>query len=170
MLVIRAETPEDAGSIRYVNEQAFGGKEEAVVIEKLRNRGALTLSLVAVQGDEVVGHIAFSPVVIASEYSSFEAIALGPMAVLPTYQRQGIGGQLVREGLEKCQNLGHSIVVVMGHPTYYPRFGFRTAKPRGISCEFESPEEAFMILELRHGALAGRSGIVKFQPEFQEVV
>jgi len=170
MLTIRQETPEDIAAIRYVNEQAFGQNEEAELVEKLRNRAALSLSLIAVQKNEIVGHIAFSPVVIESEYSSFEAIALAPMAVLPAYQQQGIGRQLVRAGLEECRNLGHEIVVVLGHPTYYPRFGFVPTKPKGISCEFEVPAEAFMVLELREGALAGRGGIVKFQPEFKETM
>ena len=134
MLIIRPETSEDIDSIRYVNEQAFGQKEEAELVDKLRNRAALTLSLVAVQKNEVVGYIAFSPVVIESERLSFEAIALAPMAVLPAYQRKGIG--------------------------------FMPARPKGISCEFEVPEEAFMVLELREGALAGRGGRVRFQPEF----
>ena len=137
MLTIRRETTEDIAAIRYVNEQAFGQNEEAELVEKLRNRAALSLSLIAVQKNEIVGHIAFSPVVIESERSSFEAITLAPIAVLPEYQRQGIGGQLARAGLEECRNLGHEIVVVLGHPTYYPRFGFVPAKPKGISCEFE---------------------------------
>ena len=166
MLTIRPETPEDTESIRFVNEQAFGQREEAEIIEKLRNRGALILSLVATRDNNVVGHIAFSPVVIESEDLSFKAIALGPMSVLPIYQRQGIGGQLVRAGLRECRNLGHDIVVVLGHPTYYPRFGFMAAKTKGIVCEFEVPEEAFMVMELREEALVGRRGIVKFQPEF----
>jgi len=170
MLTIRPETPEDIDSIRYVNEQAFGQKEEAGIIEKLRKRGVLTISLVAIQDGEIVGHIAFSLVVIESGYLSFEAIALAPMAVLPVYQRQGIGGQLVRVGLEECRRLGHDIVVVLGHSDYYPRFGFIPAGPRGIDCEFEVPEEAWMVLELRAEALAGRGGIVKFQPEFKEAV
>lgn len=168
MLTIRRETSEDIAAIRYVNEQAFGQSEEAELVEKLRNRSVLTLSLVAVQKNEIVGHIAFSPVVIESECSSFEATTLAPIAVLPAYQRQGIGGQLVRAGLKECRNLGHEIIVVLGHPTYYPRFGFMPAKPKGIICEFEVPAEAFMVLELREGALAGRGGIVKFQPEFKE--
>jgi len=170
MPTIRPERTEDIGSIRYVNEQAFGGKEEAEIVGKLRNRAALTISLVAVQEDEVVGHIAFSPVLIESESSRFEAISLAPMAVLPAYQRQGIGGQLVRAGFEECRKLGHEVVVVLGHPAYYPRFGFVTAKPKGISCEFDAPEEAFMVLELFNGALAGRSGMVKFRPEFSDAI
>ncbi|MFC1983603.1 GNAT family N-acetyltransferase [Chloroflexota bacterium] len=168
MITIRRETPEDIDSIRYVNEQAFGEKEEAELIDKLRNRGAVTLSLVAVQEAQIVGHILFSPVTIESEYSSFKAIALAPMAVLPAYQRKGIGSQLVRFGLEECRCLGHEIVVVLGHPDYYPRFGFVPAKPKGINCEFEAPDEAWMVLEFRKGAIAGRSGMVKFQPEFKE--
>ena len=168
MLTIRLETPEDVESIRYVNEQASGQENESKLIEKLRNRGVLTISLVAIQDGKVVGHIAFSPVVIESECSSFEAIALAPMAVLPTYQRKEIGSKMVRAGLEECRHLGHEIVVVLGHPDYYPRFGFILAKPKGIDCEFEVPEEAWMVLELREGALKGRSGTVKFQPEFHE--
>jgi len=166
VLTVRPETPEDIDSIRHVNEQAFGQEAEAEIVDKLRNRAALTVSLVAVQKNEIVGHIAFSPAAIESESLSFEAVVLAPMAVLPAYQKQGIGGQLVRAGLEECRGLGYEVVVVLGHPTYYPRFGFVPAKPKGITCEFEVPEEAFMVLELREGALTERSGMVKFQPEF----
>lgn len=83
-------------------------------------------------------------------------------------EERDIGGQLVRAGLEECQRLSHKIVVVLGHPDYYPRFGFVPAKTKGIDCEFEAPAEAWMILELQEGALAGRRGTVKFQPEFHE--
>ena len=168
MLKIRPETPEDEASIRQVNEEAFGQKEEAEIIEKLRNRGVLTLSLVAVQDGSIIGHIAFSLVKVESERSTFEAITLAPMAVLPGYQSKGIGSQLVRAGLEKCRHLGHEVVFVLGHPDYYPRFGFVLAKPKGIECEFEVPDEAWMVLELREGALAGRQGTVRFQPEFKD--
>lgn len=167
MLIIRPETLKDAAEIRHVNEEAFGQKEEAEIIEKLRSRGALVISLVAVQNNEIIGHISFSLVKVESEHSSFDAIALAPMSVLPAYQRQGIGSQLVRAGLKECRRLGHEIVVVLGHPNYYPRFGFMPAKPKGIDCEFEVPDEAWMIVELKEGALAGRRGTVKFQPEFR---
>ena len=169
MLTIRRETPKDIDSIRYVNEQAFGQKEEAEIIDKLRKRDVVTLSLVAVQADQIVGHILFSPVSVESEYSSFEAITLAPMAVLPEYQRKGIGSQLVRIGLEECRRLGHEIVMVLGHPDYYPRFGFVPASTYGIKCKYDVPDEVFMALELRQGALSGRSGVVKYQPEFNEV-
>ena len=170
MVNIRSETPEDIASIHRVNKEAFGGTVEAELVDKLRNRDVLTLSLVATDGDKIAGHISFSPVTVATGSSSFEAISLAPMAVLPDYQRKGIGSQLVRAGLEECRRLGHEIVVVLGHPDYYPRFGFVPARPKGIDCEFEVPEEAWMVLELREDALAGRSGTVKFQPEFHEAM
>jgi len=170
VLTIRREAPEDFDAIRHVNEQAFGRAVEADLVDHLRSRGVLTISLVATQDGEIVGHIAFSPVAVESGPASFEAITLAPIAVLPAHQRQGIGSQLVRAGLEECRQLGHEIVVVVGHPEYYPRFGFAPGKPRGIGCEFEAPDEAWMVLELREGALAGRDGIVKFQPEFHDAV
>ena len=170
MLTIRREAPEDIAAIRHVNEQAFGGATEADLVDQLRSHGVLTLSLVAVQDGEIIGHIAFSPVAVESGHSRFEAITLAPIAVLPAYQRQGVGSQLTRAGLEECRQLGHEIVFVLGHPEYYPRFGFAPGKPRGIGCEFEAPDEAWMVLELRAGALAGRDGTVKFQPEFRDAV
>ena len=168
MLVFRPEAPEDSAAIRNVNEEAFGSSVEADLVEKLRSRQAYTISLVATDGDKVIGHILFSPVTIESGNTSFGALGLGPMAVLPSYQRKGVGSQLVRAGLQECKRLGHEIVVVLGHPDYYPRFGFVPAKPRGIECAFEVPDEAWMILELHEGALSGRSGVVKYQPEFNE--
>jgi len=168
LLVIRPETPEDSAAVCNINEEAFGSSIEADLVEKLRLRQAYTLSLVAADGDKVIGHILFSPVTIESGNTRFGALGLGPMAILPSYQRKGIGSQLVRVGLEECHRLGHEIVVVLGHPDYYPRFGFVMAKPKGIECEFEVPEEAWMILEMCEGALAGRSGVVKFQPEFKD--
>ena len=168
MLTIRHETPEDETAIRYVNEQAFGGTEEANIIEKLRLRHAFTFSLVADYAEQVVGHILFSPITIESEYSSCNAVALGPMAVLPPYQKRGIGSQLVHVGLEECRRASYEVVVVVGHPDYYPRFGFTPAKLYGIKCEFEVPDVAIMVLELRRGALAKPGGTLKFQPEFQD--
>jgi putative acetyltransferase len=166
MIAIRKEEPADAPEIRHVVDQAFGQSEEADIVEALRRRGAVTLFLVAVRDDRVIGHILFSPVTIESERSGFEAIGLGPMAVLPTYQNQGIGSQLARRALQECRDAGHEIVVVLGHPAYYPRFGFVPAIPLGIRWELETSEGAFMVLELRDGALAGRTGVVRYQPEF----
>ncbi len=170
MLTIRLETPEDQASIHHVNQEAFGQSQEADIVDGLRARSALAISLVAVQETLIVGHMAFSKVEVTSEQSSFEALALAPLAVLPAYQNKGIGSQLVLAGLNECRRLGYEIIVVLGHPDYYPRFGFVPAKPKGIKCEFEVPDEAWMVLELRVGALAGRQGKVRFQPEFKDAV
>jgi putative acetyltransferase len=170
LLTIRPETPEDQASIHYVNQEAFGRNQEADLVDKLRKRGVLTISLVAVQDTTIVGHIAFSPVEIAYEESSFEALTLAPVAVLPAHQNKGIGSQLVTTGLQECRRLGHEIVVLAGHPNYYPRFGFVPAYPKGIECEFEVPDEAWMIAELKQGALAGRQGKVRFQSEFRDAM
>jgi putative acetyltransferase len=170
MLTIRPETTDDRDDIHHVNEEAFGQKSEAELVEKLRNRGMLAISLVALSDGHVVGHITFSPVTVKSENSRFQATALGPMAVLPSYQRKGIGSQLVPVGLEECRNLGNDVVVLVGHPDYYLRFGFAPARSRGIECEFEVPDEAWMLFELREGALADRRGTVTFRPEFREAM
>jgi putative acetyltransferase len=167
MVAILHERPEDAGAIRFVLEEAFGQSNEADLVDALRRRGALTLSLVAVRENDVVGHIVFSPVTIESTGSRFNAIGLGPMAVLPLYQGKGIGSQLVRIGLEQCRQAGHEIVVVLGYPDFYGRFGFVSTKYRGIHCEFDVPDDVFMVMELRQDALAGRGGLVKYQPEFK---
>jgi putative acetyltransferase len=164
--MIRREIPEDIEAIRHVNEEAFGGKEEADIVDALRKRSATVLSLVATDEGRVIGHILFSPVTIESESSSFPAVALAPMSVLPEYQGKGIGSDLVRAGLDECRAMGHELVVLVGHADYYPRFGFVPARERGIECEFEAPDEAWMLLELREGALGGRKGTVKFQAEF----
>jgi len=124
MLTIRPAISENSDSIHYVNEQAFGLKKEAEIVEKLRNRAALTLSLVAVQDGEIIRHITFCPVIIESASADFKVITLAPMSVIPEHQRRGIGSQLVYAVLEECRKIGHEIIVVLGHPTYYPRFGF----------------------------------------------
>jgi putative acetyltransferase len=167
MITVRRETPEDIDAIRYVNERAFGQKQEADIVDALRNHDKIILSMVAELEGSVVGHILFSPVTIESGLSSFPAVALAPMSVLPEFQGEGVGSRLVHTGLEECRTMGHEIVLVLGHPDYYPRFGFVSARASGIECEFEVPDEAWMISELGEGALGGRRGTVKYQPEFQ---
>jgi len=168
MLTIRKETHGDTLAVRYINKQAFGGDVEPDLIDKLRKRQAFVLSLVAVQENQVVGHILFTPVAIESQSASVSAVALGPMSVLPEFQRQEIGSQLIRAGLEELEKDSHEIVVVLGNPDYYPRFGFSPAGRYGINCEFDVPDEVFMALELSEGALGKVSGTVKYQPEFSE--
>ncbi len=163
---IHEEKPEDYPSVRSVLVSAFESPVEADLVERLREKGAITLSLVALEDGEVVGHILFTPVSIEAEGSSFEAVGLAPMAVLPERQRKGIGVKLVKDGLDLLREKGHEAVVVLGHPDYYPRFGFLKASTFGLRCEFDAPDEAFMVIELEKGALSGKSGVVRFQPEF----
>jgi len=163
---IRREEPGDAPSVRRINELVFGQPSEANLVDALRAADAVVLSLVAVEGDVVVGHVLFSPVIVASETARFSVVGLGPMAVLPGRQKSGIGSMLVNAGLAELRQAGHEAVVVVGHPHYYPRFGFVRASTHGIRWEIEVPDEAFMVLELKPGALAGRGGVVQYRPEF----
>ncbi|HEX8140742.1 MAG TPA: N-acetyltransferase [Pyrinomonadaceae bacterium] len=164
MITIRAETAEDIPAIRQVNELAFGQPDEADLVDALRATAQPHISLVAVSAGRVVGHIFFSPVTLEAE-DSVLILGLAPMAVLPEYQKRGIGSQLVQEGLKECQRSGCEVVVVVGHPEYYPRFGFIPASQKGLRCEYPVPDEAFMVTELRPNALVGR-GLVRYLPEF----
>jgi putative acetyltransferase len=166
MILIRPEAPGDAAAIRAVDELAFGQPDEADLIDALRANGTSLLSLVAEREGEIVGHILFSPVTLQADEAVFAALALGPLAVRPEHQGRGIGSRLVEAGLQACLEAGSDLVFVLGHPAYYPRFGFVPTRPLGIRCEYDVPDDAFMLAELREGALAGRTGIVKYRPEF----
>jgi putative acetyltransferase len=168
MITVRPEQAQDVEAVRRVNEQAFETPAEARLVDLLRARGKLVASLVAQAGDQVVGHIAFSPVGIASN-PELRGVGLGPMAVLPAMQKQGIGTALVHAGLDSCRDIGYDYAVVVGHPEYYPRFGFVPASRFGIRCTWKLPEGVFMALELRAQALAGSGGIAMYEPEFYEV-
>lgn len=169
MLTIRPELPEDFSTVFEINQRAFGRPEEARLVEALRKVATPQISLVAVRDNQVVGHIFFSPVTIEGQHSSVQALGLAPMAVVPELQNQGVGSLLVREGLNAARRMGQSIVVVLGHITYYPRFGFEIASRKGLRCEFPAPDEAFMVTELTPNALRGVSGVVKYLPEFSRV-
>ncbi|MEG4197568.1 N-acetyltransferase [Microcoleus sp. Pol12A5] len=164
---IRTENPEDVEAVRNINIEAFGRENEANLVERLRGI-ASTFSFVAVQSDRVVGHIFFSPVVVEGKCSrNLSILGLAPVAVLPHYQRQGIGTLLIREGLKECGRSGFQAVVVLGHPDFYPRFGFIPASKKSLKCEYDVPDEAFMVLELESGALEDCSGTVKYRSEFR---
>lgn len=169
MIVIRAETIEDHDAVRRVNELAFAQREEADLVDALRDNARPYISLVALVGEQIAGHIFFSPVSIESAEDAFTAMGLAPMSVLPEHQNQGIGSRLVTEGLKECQRLGHEIVVVLGHPNFYPRFGFVRASSKGIRSEYDVRDEVFLVAELRSGALGGREGLVKYHLEFSKV-
>ncbi len=160
---IRPEQPADAAAIQRVLEAAFPTAAEAHLVELLRARGHLTISLVAEVDDEIVGHIAFSPVEVAG--AVVEAVGLAPLAVLPAYHRRGIGGRLVCEGIAACGRAGAGFVVVLGEPEYYHRFGFTRADRRGLGNEYGA-DEAFMVLELRAGTIPEAGGLIRYGLEF----
>jgi putative acetyltransferase len=163
---IRAENPEDFEAVRTVNIAAFGQENEANLVDRLRGVPS-TFSFVAFQGDQIVGHIFFSPVSVEGECpKDLLILGLAPLSVLPKYQRQGIGSTLVQHSLNECAQSGCSAVVVLGHPEYYPRFGFVSAKKKGLRCEYSVPDEVFMILEMESGVLQGCSGTIKYRAEF----
>ncbi|MGQ0637627.1 MAG: GNAT family N-acetyltransferase [Planctomycetaceae bacterium] len=166
-VAIRAETSADYSGVRTVHERAFGRTTEANLVDALRAAGAAVISLLAERDGQVVGHICFSPVVLEPERPDVRGLGLGPLAVLPEFQRQGIGSALVRSGLAACRELRHDFVVVLGHPGYYPAFGFVPAGARAWRCEFEAPEEAFMVIDLQAGELCKQAAIVRYRPEFR---
>jgi putative acetyltransferase len=167
-VVIRPEETRHERAIFEIHARAFPSDGEARLVDALRAAGAATISLVAECDERVVGHILFSPVRVDGAGGSFAALGLAPVAVVPERQRDGIGSALVRAGLAVCRSAGHSIVFVLGHASYYPRFGFEPAAPRGLFYSDRTRDYApvFFVAELEPGALAGRTGIVHYRPEF----
>jgi putative acetyltransferase len=163
--VVREERSADAPAIREVNKRAFGQDQEGKIVDTLRSNGAALLSLVATLDDRVVGHIMYSPI---SVDSNTVGAALGPMAVLPEHQRQGVGSKLVEAGNRKIKDLGYPFIIVLGHSSFYPRFGFTPAGNHGIRCEWDVPDEVFMLLVLDEKKMRGVSGLAKYRHEFQE--
>jgi putative acetyltransferase len=167
-VLVRPETSADHEAIRQVNCFAFGQIAEARLVDALREGGYVRTSLVAEREGKIVGHILCSNLPIITGAGTIPALALAPLAVLPEFQRQGIGSALARRGLEVCRDRGHRIVIVVGHPAFYPRFGFS----HELAIKLESPysgRQSFMAMELIAGALAGVVGQVKYPPPFNEV-
>lgn len=159
----RTERNDDRDKIRSVHVQAFDTDAEARLVDQLRETGIDLVSLVAEEQGVIIGHILFSPVTLDA---SVRTAGLAPMAVLPGWQRKGVGALLVNEGLRACGDAGYEAVVVLGHPDYYPRFGFEPSAAFGIDSEYDVPPEVFMVKELREGALSGKSGTVRYHPVF----
>ncbi len=165
---IRVERLEDAEQVRRVNELAFGQPAEADLVERLRQACGDSLSLVA-EEDVVVGHILFTPVVIESAGRRITGMGLAPMAVLPDRQRRGLGSALVRRGLQILREGGCPFVVVVGHPEYYPRFGFERASAHHLTSQWDGvPDAAFMVSILNESIMAGVSGVARYRDEFNE--
>lgn len=171
MITIRHERPDaDATAVRRINELAFGQPAEADLVERLRAACGAALSLVAEDEAVVVGHILFTPVTVESAGERVVGMGLAPMAVLPERQRTGIGSQLVLRGLDMLRDRRCPFVVVVGHPEYYPRFGFEPASRHGLASQWDGvPDAAFMAVILDPAVMAGVSGVASYRDEFNDV-
>lgn len=170
MVAIRAESPRDLAQVYAVLARAFPSDAEARLVDSLRGETDPQISLVAEDERGVVtGHILFTPVEIHSPAGPSTALGLGPMAVSPPLQREGIGSRLVEAGLAECRRLGELVVVVLGHPLYYPRFGFQPAWDFELYYQTRGPNPGFMVREIEPGAIAGRRGEVTYHALFSEV-
>lgn len=163
-ILIRPEVTADREAIGQVNRLAFGQPDEARLVDELREGGFVRVSLVAESQGQVVGHILFSELPIVSDSEVTPALSLAPLAVLPEFQRQGIGQQLVTAGLEACRKGRHRIVIVLGHQAFYPRFGFSAKLAAPLQSPFAG--DSFMAVELEVGALNGVVGRVCYPPPF----
>jgi putative acetyltransferase len=168
-IAIRPERPEDSAAVVTINDRAFAGTAESGLVEAIKHSGRPVISLIACSDDIPVGHIFFSPIQIQSEGLTIPTLALAPMAVIPAFQRRGIGTLLVEAGLKECGRQGYQVVVIVGHPTFYSRFGFGPANGMGLRSVYSSAGDAFMALELSKGVLAGRTGFVEYPVEFANV-
>jgi len=168
VVTVRPEIPADQTAVFKLNAEAFETNAEAVLVDRLREASSHVISLVAELERRIVGHIMFSPVSVGKSRDA-RIIGLAPMAVHPQYQRQGIGSLLVEQGIKTCRQESYQGIVVLGHPEYYPRFGFAPASSLGLSCEYDVPAEVFMVLELETGSLSATSGLVRYHNIFQDV-
>jgi putative acetyltransferase len=181
MVTVRQEQPEDIAGVRAINEVAFplhtqqekeaGQSAEAGIVDSIRSACPDVVSLVAVDAGRIVGHIFFSPVFVSTAGGVVQGMGLAPMAVLPERQRQGIGSLLVQAGIEAMRKRGCPFVIVLGHPGYYPRFGFVPASQHGLSCQWDGvPDEAFMVLVLDEGTMSSLSGVARYRDEFDQAM
>ena len=161
-MLVRPEHPDDAARIHDVHAASFPTPAEARLVDLLRAAGSLRVSLVAEAGAVIVGHVAFTPVTVAS---GAPGAGLAPVAVLAQHRRRGIAADLIRKGLDACRDAGFGWVVVLGEPAYYSRFGFRPASQFGLSDEYRGGP-AFQAVEVVHGALPVGVGLVRYAREF----
>jgi putative acetyltransferase len=162
--VIRDRQPADDEAIRRLNDAAFGGIYESQLVADLRAEGLAAIELVSVDGTDVIGHILMSTLDVSVDGKPVRSLALAPMSVQPGRQRHGIGSALVHGALGRAQQQGWQAVIVLGHPGFYPRFGFSAALARPLASPF--PGDAFMALELMPGALQGGAGRVVYPSAF----
>ena len=168
---IREEIYQDTDAIRAINEQAFGQPQEANIVDKLRANCDGLLSLVALKDDKIIGHILFSPVTIEGHHGILKGMGLAPMAVLPEFQRKGVGSELVQAGTKILKESKCPFIIVLGHPEYYPRLGFERASQYEIKSQWEGvPDHAFMILWLDKTVMNHVSGVANYRDEFNEAM
>jgi putative acetyltransferase len=170
-ILVRPETKEDYGAITHINDLAFGQLNEGELVKSMRERNNFIteLSLIACFHNQAVGHILFSPIQVKNPNQSDVSLALAPMAVIPEFQGLGIGGLLIKNGFSAARRFGFRSVIVLGHPDYYPRFGFVPASRYSISPPFEAPDLNFMAIELVENGLKNVSGIVEYPEEFLRI-
>lgn len=164
-MIIRKEQETDHPLVYQLNARVFENDSEAKLVEKLRGSSDTLLSLVAEKDERIVGHIMFSKVSLIG-HADLEIVGLAPLAVAPEVQNTGIGSQLVNRGLSMCADAGMDVIVVIGHAHYFPNFGFKSGTSFGIDCEYDVPEDVFMLNELKEGVLNGKSGVVFYHPAF----
>ena len=171
MVTIRQEQERDIEAVRNLNRIAFDGPAEAQVVDKLREVCDDLISIVAVEDDEVVGHILFSSVTIENGNNVIRGMGLAPLAVLPNRQKTGIGSALVERGLALLREKEYPFVIVLGHADFYPRFGFVPSSQYNLKSQWQGiPDEAFMILVFDQKSLEGVHGVAKYREEFNEAM
>jgi len=169
-IIIRTEINSDFTQVHEVNFVAFGNREdEAELVRRIRSTSNFVpqLSIVAEVNEEIVGHLLLSKAEVVEGNNLHEVIVLAPVAVRPGYQKQGIGTKLINEGLKRCKELGFYIVLLIGHPSYYPKFGFKPARKYDLELrQFEVPDEVFMVCELKEDVLNNIKGELKYPSAF----
>ena len=173
VVIYRQETQDDFSEVFELNNKAFGQDNEAKLVNALRNNPNAfipELSIVATKDNAIIGHILFTKINIKNDDETLnESLGLAPMAVLPEFQKNGIGGQLIRYGLDTAKKLGYQSVIVLGHEHYYPKFGFEPAEKWNIKAPFDVPSNVFMAIELVKDGLKNISGTVIYPKEFETV-
>lgn len=169
-LLIRKEQERDFDEIYRLNYESFDQKDEAELIDELRENNGVIISLVALLSNLLAGHILYAPCQITSHNTTLTGAALGSMAVLPEYQNKGIGKELVKESIEIISEAGYPFITVLGHPEYFPKFGFEPAKKHGLQFQWNVPDNVFMGLILDKERMSNIRGTVYYRPEFSKLI
>lgn len=166
MAIVRIEEDADIETVQKIIELAFQRTDEADLVEDLRQRSCAILSLVALRRGEIVGHLFFTRVIITNGMGFDRAVGMAPLSVQPAHRRTGVGTDLVRHGIASLKNRGRGVLVVLGDPAYYRRFGFQPAATFGLTTDFTVPADHFMALPLDSNRVEGCGGMVKYAPPF----